>query len=121
MVAGSDLRTEEHFIEQELGRVRESYNPVTDSMAGVYAGIVDGEKKRNPTLENGGSTWWDLYTNKLIFWPSLHHWPTHPDNIYDTCNDASPHPYCKTAAGPEWVDNFRNFPLAQQARCPPGS
>lgn len=119
MCVGADLRTEEHFIEQEVGRVKESYNPVTDSMAGVYAGIVDGELKRNPSTDGGvtldnGFSFWDLYTSAGLFWPSYKVWPTLVDNVYDTCTDASPHPYCKTAAGPEWTENFRNFPLHTQ-------
>ena len=44
--------------ETEMGRLREGFNSLSDSLYGVFAGIVDAEKKRNPTLRYDGG-WWD--------------------------------------------------------------
>jgi hypothetical protein len=62
--AGADLRDEPHMRETEMGRIREGFNSLGDSMYGVFAGIVDAEKKRNPPANgmvkyHGG--WWDEY------------------------------------------------------------
>ena len=46
--------------ETEMGRLREGFNSLGDSLYGVFAGIVDGEKKRNPSLRYDGG-WWDTY------------------------------------------------------------
>lgn len=60
MIVGSDLRNEPHMKETEMGRLREGFNSLSDSLYGVFAGIVDAEKKRNPTLRYDGG-WWDTY------------------------------------------------------------
>jgi hypothetical protein len=62
--AGADLRNEPHMKKTEMGRLREGFNSLGDSMYGVFAGIVDAEKKRNPPVNgilkyDGG--WWDTY------------------------------------------------------------
>jgi hypothetical protein len=105
------------MLEKELGRVRESYNSMGDSMYGVFAGIVDAEAKRNPDLKYDGS-WWDTYKHFLVTFEfqGIHAWPNSIDNVYDTCDDSSPHPYCKSTASSNWTDNFRNFPLQQVVR-----
>eukprot|EP00892_Ulva_mutabilis_P004823 jgi/Ulvmu1/2712/UM014_0168.1 len=113
---GSDLRDEIHFIDTEIGRVKESYNTMTDSMHGVYAGIVDAELKRNPSV-NGqmsySSEWWDEFRGfRFGFrWNSRHTWPGLSDNVYHTCDSTSPHAYCQAEADASWTINFRNFPL----------
>ena len=38
-------------------------------------------------------------------------WPAAAENLYDGCDNSSPHPYCKDEAATGWTDNFRNFPL----------
>ena len=58
--AGADLRNEPHMKETEMGRLREGFNSLGDSLYGVFAGIVDAEKKRNPSLRYDGG-WWDTY------------------------------------------------------------
>lgn len=112
--AGADLRDEPHMLEKELGRIRESYNSMGDSMYGVFAGIVDAEAKRNPSLKYDGS-WWDTNKDFLISFEfqGNHAWPNSIDNVYDTCDDSSPHPYCKSTASSNWTENFRNLPLQQ--------
>ena len=57
---GADLRNEPHMKETEMGRLREGFNSLGDSLYGVFAGIVDAEKKRNPSLRYDGG-WWDTY------------------------------------------------------------
>jgi hypothetical protein len=102
---------------EEPGRVRESYNSRTDSMFGVVAGIVDAEKKRNPSLlEDGG--WWDTASLWLMNKQFLgqHSWAHYAGNVHATCTDASPHPFCKSTAPAAWADNFRNLPLQLPVR-----
>ena len=94
----------------ELGRIRESYNADVDTSAGVYAGIVDAETKRNPSHLNDAG-WLDNYQLIGSSYPGVFSWPTHDGNVYGSCDDDSPHPFCKDAAEANWTDNFRNIPL----------
>ena len=100
----------------EVGRIKESFNPVTDSMAGVYAGIVDAEAKREGAFSREADSWWDSFASVKPFFPSVHSWPQLLENLYDSCNDGSPHPFCKSAALTNWTANFRNLPLQMPVR-----
>lgn len=110
--AVADLRDEIHFVDTEIGRVKESYNTMTDSMHGVYAGIVDAELKLNPNMSYS-SEWWNEFRGFRFGhrWNSRHTWPGLMGNVYDTCNSSSPHPFCQADIGEPWTANFRNFPL----------
>lgn len=117
--AGSDLRDEIHFVEMEVGRVKESYNTMTDSMHGVYAGIVDAELIHNPNM-----TYWNEWWNEFRGfraghrWTARHTWPGLVGNVYNTCDSSSPHPFCNPTEedGIAWRANFRNFPLIMNVR-----
>jgi hypothetical protein len=45
-----------------------------------------------------------------------HSWPAPAANLYDGCDDSSPHPYCKSNATADWTKNFRNFALHPPVR-----
>jgi hypothetical protein len=112
---GAELSDELHFLEEEPGRVRESYNARLESMAGVYAGIVEAESRSKTEFVYDGS-WWDNWEGwKLNPWYlGKHSLPNLADNLYRNCNDLSPHPFCLSTADDRWTKNFRNMPLQMQ-------
>jgi hypothetical protein len=112
ITAGADLTDEQHYIEEEPGRVRESYNSNVEPMAGVYAGIVDAEKLLNPSLTYDGGFWDDWEGWMLSHYTRAPHSSSNSvENVYNTCTNASPHPFCKSTASASWRQNFRNMPL----------
>jgi hypothetical protein len=67
MGAGADLRNELHMTKTELGRLREGFNSLGDSMYGVFAGIVDAEKKRNPPVNGMLRYFGEFWDTDIMF------------------------------------------------------
>lgn len=90
---------------------------MTDSMHGVYAGIVDAELNLNPTMQYWNE-WWNEFRGFRfgLRWNSRHTWPGLITNVYDTCSDSSPHPFCSGPSNSSWRSNFKNYPLIMNVR-----